>query len=151
MDECERKALADIEAYGCHVINVFEEDEMPPFTYSVGIGKSCGAPEIIVIGLKRELAHSIVNDYNRRAKSGERFVDGQMTSGFLVGFDCLFREVEQKNYHEYMGWNIWLYSGLSFKVLQLIYPSTSGIWPWDTEASAWLRARQPLLCASAVQ
>ncbi|RUX71406.1 DUF4262 domain-containing protein, partial [Mesorhizobium sp. M7A.F.Ca.CA.004.08.2.1] len=34
---------------------------------------------------------------------------------------------------------------LDFRVLQLIYPTVDGIWPWQAEASNWFRAWQPLL------
>jgi hypothetical protein len=44
-----------------------------------------------------------------------------------------------------MGWDIWLYGGGPFDALQLIYPTTSGVWPWDAEADEWLRVWQPLL------
>src|SRR4051794_16531923 len=66
----EEKALSDIAEYGCHVIHVLGEDESPPFSYSVGIEHTSGAPELLVIGLKHELAHSILNSYNARVRSG---------------------------------------------------------------------------------
>ena len=49
MDAGEKKPLADIEQYGCHVIHVLEEEEGPPFSYSVGVQKTSGAPEVMVI------------------------------------------------------------------------------------------------------
>lgn len=53
MDAGERKCLEDIERYGCHVIHVLAEAELPPFAYSVGIARQTGAAEAIVIGLKK--------------------------------------------------------------------------------------------------
>src|SRR4051812_67732 len=63
MDAGEQKTIADIDKYGCHVIHVMEEGELPPFAYSVGIEKTSQAAELIVIGLKQPLAHSIINEY----------------------------------------------------------------------------------------
>ena len=37
MDQHEKKALKDIEDYGCHILHVLEEDDYPAFTYSIGI------------------------------------------------------------------------------------------------------------------
>jgi Domain of unknown function (DUF4262) len=145
MDEHERKALSDIEQYGCHVIHVLGEDDFPPFTYSVGIQKSAVAPELVVIGLKRPIAHFIINEYNRRVRAGERFVDGQIAGGFVQGFDCLLREVDRVHYRDYFGWNRWLYDGDLFEVLQLVYPTTEGIWPWQAGASDWFRKWQTIL------
>jgi len=84
--------------------------------------------------LKQELAHWMINEYNNRVKAGEVFEPNKYYSGFLENFDVTFREVEKQHYPEYFGWARWLYKGDNFSVLQLIYPSTSGFWPWDTEA-----------------
>jgi hypothetical protein len=145
MEAGEQKALADIEQYGCHVLHVVAENDLPPFSYSVGIQRSSGAPEVIVIGLKQPLSHFIVNEYNRRVRAGERFMAGQRVSGFIEGFDCEFRAVHASRHGDYMGWDMWLYGGGPFDALQLVYPTTSGVWPWDPEPDQWLQAWQPLL------
>lgn len=145
MDEAEKKCLEDIEKYGCHVIHVLTEGTLPPFTYSVGIQKSFGSPEAIIIGLRRELAHFMVNEYCSRIRSGESFSTGQRVGGFLGGFDCEIREVDRSHYEEYVGWNLWLYGGSGFRLNQLIYPGTTGLWPWDEGSSEGFRAWQPVL------
>ena len=144
-EEKEKTILNDINEYGCHVIHVFEEEEHPRFTYSVGIEQVSDQPELLVTGLPQELAHSIINDYSRRIKAGETFEPDSYYEGFLGGFDVTFKEVEKKHYTHYLGWAIWLYKGDDFKVLQLIYPNTSGVWPWDKEASEDLRRFIPKL------
>jgi Domain of unknown function (DUF4262) len=130
MEASERKALADIEQYGCHFIHVLAEDDLSPFSYSVGIQRSSGGPEVIVIGLEQSLSHFIVNEYNRRVRAGERFAPGQRVSGFIEGFECEFRSVHPSRHRGYMGWDNWLYGGRPFEALQLVYPTTSGVWPW---------------------
>ncbi len=145
MDAGEQKALADIELYGCHVIHVLAEDDRPPFSYSVGIQRSSAVPEIIVIGLKQPLSHFIVNEYNRRVRTGARFKLGQRVSGFIEGFECEFRAAHPSRHRDYMGWDLWLYDGGAFDALQLVYPTTSGVWPWDAKADEWLHVWQPLL------
>ena len=144
-DSAEAQALADIEAYGCHILHVLEEGDDPPFSYSVGIEHNFKAPELIVIGLKRELSQFIINEYCRRVRSGEVFKPGERSSGFIEGFECQFGGVHIAHYPEHFGWDIWFYDDWNFRVMQLIYPTVQGIWPWDTYASDWFRARQPLL------
>jgi hypothetical protein len=151
MDDADRKALQDIEQYGCHIIHVMAEGELPPFSYTVGVQRSSQAPELIVIGLKQPIAHFVLNEYNRRVQAGERFSDGQFASGFLEGFDCCFREEDRSHYREYMGWDLWLYDGPSFNTLQIIYPNTSGVWPWAQEADSWFKAWQPVLVEASCQ
>lgn len=151
MDAGEQKAIADVEQFGCHVIHVMEQDDLPPFAYSVGIEKTSQAPELVVIGLKRPLAHFIINEYNRRVRGGDRFEAGQRVSGFLERFDCQLRSVDPSYYREYFGWNLWFYKGARFRVLQLVYPTVEGIWPWEAGANEWFRGRQPLLDAPATE
>ena len=126
-------------------MHVLGEDNLPGFTYSIGIQQCTDNPELIVTGLKREIAHWLVNEYNNRVKSGERFQADQYYSGFLEGFDVTFKNVLKEHYPEYFGWNLWLYDGPNFDVLQLIWPSTGGVWPWDAEASDYLKWSIPPL------
>jgi hypothetical protein len=116
-DAEDEKALSDIERYGCHVIHVLEEGELPPFTYSEGIQQTSGAPEVVVIGLKKPIAHFVVNEYNRRIRIGERFAPGKLYTGFLEHFDIQFVVADRSHYEEYFGWNRWLYRGNGFEVL----------------------------------
>lgn len=145
VDANEQQALDDIEKYGCHIIHVMEEGVLPPFAYSVGVSKTSHVPEVIVIGLKRPMAHFVVNDYNRRVRAGERFAAEEYYSGFLEGFDIRFASVAKEHHEEYLGWNRWLYGGDSFDTFQIVYPNTSGIWPWDEAAPLSFREWQPLL------
>src|SRR5205085_7317303 len=117
----------------------------PPFAYSIGITQQTGEPEVFVIGLKRELAHSVVNEYNTRVRAGDRFSAGNLYSGFLGGFDVLAEEVPIAEYDEYFGQCLKYYAGPSFRVLQLVYPTTSGVWPWSEQAPEQFRSRQPVL------
>jgi Domain of unknown function (DUF4262) len=145
MDAGEKKALADIEAYGCHVIHVLEDENAPPFAYSVGLQRSSGAPEVMVIGLKQPIAHFVVNEYNRRIRAGEQFARGARYEGFLEGFQVQFEAVAPEHFDEYLGWDKWLYGGKNFEALQIIYPTTDNVWPWEPGASDWFRQRQPIL------
>lgn len=150
MDTGEQKALSDIDRYGCHVIHVVAEGELPPFSYSVGIQRSAGRPEVVVIGLKQPIAHFMVNEYNRRVQEGEIFTAGEQYAGFLEGFNIVIERVESQFYSDYFGWDLWLYGGPDFEVVQLVWPTTEGAWPWQPAASDWFRSWQPLLTNSPV-
>jgi hypothetical protein len=145
MDAGEQKTLADVQQYGCHVLHILEEGDLPPFSYSVGIEKTSQAPELVVIGLKRAVAHFIINEYNRRIRQGECFEADQMVSGFLKGFECQLRSVHFSHYREYFGAALAFYKGSGFRVLQLVYPTVEGVWPWEASANEWFRSWQPLL------
>jgi len=54
MNEYERNLLRHIDEYGCSATSVFDPDGGdPPFSYSIGIAKSCGAPELVLIRKQR--------------------------------------------------------------------------------------------------
>ena len=107
LDEQEQTAINNIEKYGCHVMHIFAEGSLPSFTYSVGIFGKTKQPEIIVMGLKREVAHVIVNDYNDMVKEGKVFKPRRSYSDFLDGFDVQFITVDKEHYKEHFGWDIW--------------------------------------------
>lgn len=150
MDEQDRKALDNIEEFGCHILKVMEGEEEPQFTYSIGINKKQNKPELIIVGLDNELAHSMVNNYKNRLLAGEVFESGKYYSDFLEGFDVCFTEVDKSHYKEYLGWGLWLHNGDDFNVLQLIWPTTKGLWPWDNDKSEFYEWAQPILNKSGV-
>ncbi|MGC1172992.1 MAG: DUF4262 domain-containing protein [Polaromonas sp.] len=78
------KRVADnIQAYGCHVISVFDPEETEPFfSYSVGIQETSGVPEAIVVGLRPNLGGFVINEYNRQTRAGTRFQRGVLYPGF---------------------------------------------------------------------
>jgi hypothetical protein len=141
----EQKCLADVEKYGLHVLRVFGDTEWPSFVYSVGLNRNFQIPEIIILGLAPDVAHEVLNEIASRARSGERFRVGDTIDGLLEGFKVVLRPVRDDFIEPHFGWDIWLYDGMQFPVAQLVWPTTSGVWPWDPNASDDFRARQPLL------
>lgn len=145
-EEGEAKALADIAEYGLHVMSVMEDGDLPPFTYSLGIEQSLGMPELIVIGLKSGVAHSAINECYRQMKADPSIGPGSRIADLLGGgFECLIGEVAPEKAKEYMYWTSWLYKGNGFRTLQIIFPNTSGVFPWEPEANDWFKSWQPLL------
>jgi hypothetical protein len=71
-----------------------------------------------------------------RQKGGESIETDTPYPGFLSGRDVIFKAVDRINYPDFFGWALWLYKGDSFRVWQLIYPSTAGTWPWDPHPPA---------------
>ena len=135
MNEYEEKLLKNIEEHGCQVTHVFDNETDTQFSYSIGIFECTGEPELLITGLKKELAHWIINEYNRRITEGEHFDIDTLYSGFLDGFEVMFKDLDPECYSDYLGSCMWLYEGKEFDAYQLIWPSTKGTWPWDKKAS----------------
>jgi hypothetical protein len=144
--ENDKRVAEDIRKFGCHVISVFDPEEtQPTFSYSVGIHETTGAPEAIVIGVRPELGHFMVNEYNQKVRGGTKFERGVLYSGFLEGFSIYVEPAKASRLNEYTLGCYRYYGGKPFSTVQLIYPSTSGVWPWQASASEWLKSNQIML------
>jgi Domain of unknown function (DUF4262) len=145
VSKSDQKTLDNIKEYGCHVLGVLEGEDEPTFTYSIGIYETQGKPELLILGLDTKLAHSMVNNYNDRLKSGEIFRPGEYYSGFLEGFDICFVEVDEEYHNEYPLACNTHYGDDPYKVYQLVWPTTDGQWPWDNNTSEFYQWSQPIL------
>ncbi|HEY4216446.1 MAG TPA: DUF4262 domain-containing protein [Gemmatimonadaceae bacterium] len=141
----EEKCLADVAEHGLHVLRIFGDAEWPAFAYSVGLFQNFQIPEIIIVGLDPDLSHIILNALATRARGGERFQVGDMLEGLIDGFPVVLRSVRDEMIEPHFGWDLWFYDRQEFPTAQLVWPTTSGTWPWDANASDEFRALQPLL------
>jgi hypothetical protein len=143
----DKRVAGDIQEYGCHVISVFDPQEVHPFfSYSVGIQETSAVPEAIVVGLKPSLGGSMVNEYNRQVRAGTRFQRGVLYPGFLEGFEVYIEPIRRKKrLAEYTLGCDRYYGDKAYSVVQIVWPSTAGVWPWQKSASEWLKNNQPML------
>lgn len=140
------RVAEDIRRYGCHIVSVFEPEERhPPFSYSIGIQETTSCPEAIVIGLSHKLGASMINEYLGQLRRGVRFVRGTPYEGFLEGFRIYVEPAKASGLTEYTLGCDRYYKGEKYAVVQLVWPSTAGVWPWQRWASEWLQHNQPML------
>ncbi len=129
--------IENIEKYGCHIIHIKDkidavEDE-PEFSYSIGLYERFKQPEIIIIGLRQEIRHSIINDVCFKYQQNKPLIINAFNADILEGFDCFVVEMDKEYYDEYLGQAIQYYQDKSFPAAQIIYPTIKGIFPWDKE------------------
>jgi len=141
----DKTLLSDIESVGWHVLKVLEDEKGPGFAYSVGLFKTYQHPEIIIIGLKLDLAHLLINNISEEVKKGKRYQPEQLYTDILDDFKCLMLNVHKEHYHQYVGYVKWYYAGNNFPLMQCLYPTVKGIYPWENEWPEDLRNLQPIL------
>ncbi|MBS1522761.1 MAG: DUF4262 domain-containing protein [Bacteroidetes bacterium] len=141
----DQKLLEDIEKHGLHVLHILGEEDFPPFSYSVGLYKNYNHPEIIIIGLKQQLGHIIINNIAEDIKNGIKYDPFSWSDNILDDYKCLFIPVDKSNYEEYVGYDRWYYKGDNFPLLQCIYPTTKGIYPWEDAWPDNIKKLQPSL------
>ena len=144
-DDGERKVLDDIAKYGWHCLNILEENDQPPWAFTIGLFQTWKHPELIVFGLKRAVAHEILNIVAQGLAENRRMDLSQPTDDLLQSGGCVFVEVPQSQYHEHVGFARWYYQGNNFPLYQIVWPSRDGWFPWNAKAPESFRLWQPVL------
>ena len=142
----DKRVAEDIAKYGCHVVSVFDpEERTPDFSYSVGIQATTGRPEALVVGVRSSLGHSMINYYNELVRGVAKLKRGILYPGFIDGFSIFIEPTLSGRHSEYTLGCDRYYKGEGYAAVQLIYPTTKGVWPWQKAASEWFKTHQPML------
>ena len=64
-------------------------------------------------------------------RSKKKYSSGKFYAGVLDEHKCLFLKVRAIHYKEYLGYAQWYYEGDDFPVLQCIFPTVTGRYPWE--------------------
>jgi hypothetical protein len=140
--------LNKIQEFGWSALMIGGERQSDFFAYTVGLYDTLGFPELIVIGLKHDLAHAALGYAVTVMKSGIE-VRRQRVEEILGNVTVEFRPVAQKWFRHVMCRADWYYGYGKTEVpaLQIIYPDIKGRFQWEPEFDE--RFRQPLLQAEA--
>ncbi|SDF35705.1 protein of unknown function [Mucilaginibacter pineti] len=141
----DNKLQDDIKNFGLQVLYIMEDEQGPGFSYSIGLYESYGHPEIIMVGLKQDLMHTLINNMAYDIKDGKVFIPFKYEADILDDFECYFVEVEKSNYDAYVGQAQKYYKRDGFPLLQCIYPTVKGIYPWEDEWPESIKDLQPIL------
>ena len=148
-DASDEKLLSDIEKYGWHVVGVFEEENSPGFTFTVGLYYQFEHPEILIMGLPQQTAHALLTTAVEMIREGFRFEPGQLYPE-LANFPFAVAPIHLDHYKEHLGYGIWFYRSLSepFPAIQLIWPDKAGFYPWQEGYEAKYAQFQKVLSAA---
>lgn len=147
-EQLRRWLVHTAEQHGAAVMHVDGDEHNAAYAFSVGAWRRYGKPEAVVIGLPKDVAHSVVNTYIRRVGAGERFVPGQLYEGFLHDCPITVEKVSRRHYAEFFGSAFLVYGGDDFPALQLIVSTPDSAFPWSRDAPAGFAEYQPILTAS---
>jgi len=111
----------NIEKYGCHIMQVKGTSATPGWSYSIGLYDTCGAPEILTIGLPQRAALTAINAAATLCRNGTNLTLSRH-SNLLPNRDCQFLPVAPKWVDHLMGRALWYYEDDPPPTLQLIYP-----------------------------
>lgn len=144
-EDFNKKLTDSIAEHGWHVIKVMEDGPSPEFCFSVGLYKTFGHPEIIIIGLDMDLAHELINLMGDEISAGGSFTAGEFYEDIIEDYACYMLAVEEEYYEDWIGTAIGFYGAKNFPVLQCVYPNMDRIYPWQPEWPEEMDDLQPLL------
>ncbi|MDR7134068.1 hypothetical protein J2X06_001252 [Lysobacter niastensis] len=129
----DQKIADDIREYGWHCLHVFPtQDGQDCFTYSIGFSESYGAPEVLIFGLERQKAHSLLDECARLFRDGHAISPDIEDPNILAGgYMVVFRPVRQDCFREYLGGALRHYRGRPFGAVVMFLPDREHRFPWQ--------------------
>lgn len=135
----------DMVARQGHGINAVADDpgeptNQPPFAYTVGAWESYGAPELIVFGLRQDVATSILNTALSHHQAGRMFQCGVPEYEVIQNrVPVYFLEVDPDLAKVYATFADRYYEHENFPLWQIIWPDKNGRFPWEAAYEGDLR------------
>jgi hypothetical protein len=145
MTHIEQEIKSNIKKYGHHIIHVLEEEDEANFSYTIGLYETYKQPEIIIIGQSQDLLQVLLNNLAYDYKQGRVLTSGQLEEDILDDYKCMALDVDKKHYEEFLGLAMDYYKGIDFPVMQIIWPTQSNQYPYDTDAPEGFKKWQPVL------
>ena len=137
-----------IQETGLSILHVMEgqDPDTPEWSYTIGLWHSYGHPEILVVGLRPSLTQILLNNLRFSiASEGRSFGDGTIATDVIDGYVCHFKTIPAAKYDDFFTGDEWFYGNADFPAVQMLWPNTSGVYPWDVAADDYLRWVQPIL------
>ena len=131
-EELLARSRRDIEVHGWGLIHV-EGGEGAGLTYTVGLTRFHGHPELVVSGLEAEQAAGLLGDLAEDVRAGLRLADGDV----LAEQCCpdhrlqLVRVLDPRLLAQAQ--QIYASSAGLVPALQVVYTDDDGYWPWEPD------------------
>lgn len=149
-DEADQRLLANINQFGWHVMGIDEDDDYPGFAFSIGFYYQYQHPEILLMGLPNQLAHTILASIQEMLEAGGR-IEPWSAVDEVANFALTAVPVHFDHYRAHLGYAMWFYQSLDapFPALQLVWPDKAGVFPWQEGYDRQYFQLQRVLCEEA--
>ncbi len=129
LDDSEKSFVANIGEHGWFRTGVFGENDAPGFSYTTGFWVNARQPEVIMFGMKDEIAHNVFWDLFRDAKAGQGLPIGRRSDAVFGNNPAYAFLVAKRHYAGHLGWSRWFYGSAEFTCLQIVWPDRAGVFP----------------------
>ena len=149
LSELELQIADGVQKNGWYLVNYAptpgSNDPDEVFTYTVGLNKSAGWPEIIVVGLQPNVAFKLLSDLLGACwEKKQRPVSGMTANGLVKNMPVKLVDFDraEPRYFHFADWHA-RHSGLAKSPrLQLLWPDQNGVLPNDPACDPEIRALQ---------
>jgi Domain of unknown function (DUF4262) len=138
-DEIDRSVVE----HGWHAIAI--DDREPPFLYTCGLITQFQQPELVILGLTRKMAYSVVASIVEVIRNGTRLDAGSRVD--LDGLVIAIGPFHPSQHELYLGYAMAhaRRHATRLRALQVFWPDNDGRFPFDLTCDAEVRALQPRL------
>jgi Domain of unknown function (DUF4262) len=143
LDKHEQRFVEQIRKHGWFCTHVASDNEGPGFTYTTGFWLKFNFPELILFSLARPVAHDTFWHMYRELEAGRHFPVGEPLDRIFRNVAAVLLPVSPQQYRPHLGWSRWFYGSDDFPCLQLVFPDSSGQFPWSPTSSERFRTIQP--------
>ncbi|WP_327210233.1 DUF4262 domain-containing protein [Rhizobium leguminosarum] len=104
----------------------------PTFSYSVGLSRKYGHPEIAIVGFDPELCRQIINEAGNLVRDhGADFRTPLLSAGIVQQYDVAFRPVASASSREKCRAGKAILDIADYPLVQLFFPDPQGFFPWQ--------------------
>jgi Domain of unknown function (DUF4262) len=129
--DAERRVVGDVEELGWHGVSRFPGGSQLDHYYTVGLRRTYGAPEILIVGLAGDVAHGMARAVVDAIGQGASFAAGERSDAILEGYDVGFSSVGRAAAGDWLPLAAWYYGDDAWEALQLLWPDRAGRFPGE--------------------
>lgn len=139
------RTIVHVKEYGWSVVLVPAEGDRPGWAYTVGLWHSHRSPELAMFGGDVYEMEVCLNTLGGQIAGGHPVADGEERTDVIEGQAVALRAVKPRWYEALFGRALAFYRRPPLPFVQVIWPDSSGRFPWHPGGdTAYLRA-QPIL------
>lgn len=139
------EASAHVRNTGWTSIGIMPGKRTPGWAFSVGLWHSYRAPEVSIFGLLLPDMQQRVNRAGRLIRDNKPFGLDIEIDGILDAQPVIAKAVHPGWYPTLFGFGVGYYRGAMPPFVQLVWPDSHGVFPWQPGAGTRSRAVQPQL------
>jgi hypothetical protein len=139
------KTIEQLREPGWQVIMIPQDDHGPGWAFTIGLWHNYRSAELAIFGLDIQMMHTLLNDLAQHAIDGQAVADGQERNDVIKNYPVALKAVDYRWYKAFFGTAIRFYRNPPFPVLQVVWPSKQGRFPWDAGIADSYRDLQPQL------